>query len=782
MPPAKPAASSRNPGMSSALSMPEGGGANEAATCGQDGAFCPPNDYPVCVALTQQGQEQLITPQDGYLALSRLMMWDTEKDGKPDVKARRVPFGEVPESRYRSPRLDDPQTPGNEDEIRSFLKYHVLKAWDYEKGGLCRSTYTGDQGDPYRWYVYKAKGGLPTYMAFWNEAREPAALDPRESDGFYLSVFEVQGLVSSLLETTSTGENVPLINDKDFKCRVGTCAKEKPGGGYTSGLYLFTEEPARLEKIIAKLKDPQVAIAWKEKDPSTNQEKTVNFDAKRRLELTQHLEAVLKRSAKKIAEKQGEFTESARFWQAFGGVMSMLFMGAVGYPQIKQFLKRTQFVDAEERIRKILKADPTYDIFGRDQIAEDIWHMTDMYDPLTGELQHRGVIINAPTREGKDFIVEKMILMKVRGDEAVPEKFRDAQVRKIAIAELISDSKYRGSVADKVKEIKELASKRPIILWISEIDKVFEHGRGSEGSSEEVAGLLLDTLEEPDVKENLIILGTTSRGEGMLASRPDLQGRFNWPVIERFTTEQAVEVLRLSYERRMRAGNATLEMQPETFKTTFELVEHFVRPRTQEKDGKAMPPFPAVNKTLSIAATYAKETGSGELTSAHVLAAAESISGQTIDRTQLSPEIRAAIERDEQRLQQEGRSVRPAASPGGRSGVSNAAVEQIVRDIKSSHPQFVEKLGRNPDLILRRLAQRIVANQQQGKYDNLPGHDQGKFTPEALRWVVRSEWANHEAVIKSEADRDARGGRTRWEQTRDRFRDAASFVSRIGRR
>jgi len=286
--------------------------------------------------------------------------------------------------------------------------------------------------------------------------------------------------------------------------------------------------------------------------------------------------------------------------------------------RLKGRVKTTNF---SEVIRRRIATNPRYDVTGRDAEARAAWEMTNTLD-------YRHLIIDAPTGEGKDVTVEKMIIMKERGDPVVPARFRNAPVFKINAAEFQANTMFRGNVADKVTEIAARARKGPVIYYISEIDLIFLSGVSSSGDSEAVGKLLLDLVEDPVIRNNLILIGTTSRGQQMLTRYPDLQRRFNWPNIHSFSLSEIVNIIDSGWTKTQYEQSYGVRIPREAVEAAARLAEAYYRPSMETP----MPRFDAIKKILEDAVKMASSARTGVVSIENVIAATEVRCGQTLDR------------------------------------------------------------------------------------------------------------------------------------------------------
>jgi len=235
------------------------------------------------------------------------------------------------------------------------------------------------------------------------------------------------------------------------------------------------------------------------------------------------------------------------------------------------------------------------------------------------------LIIDANSGEGKDMTVLEMVRLQVAGDPSVPKRFRDIPVKRISASDFHSGTNLRGQVADKVKEIFQNAEKGPVIIYISEIDNVFLGGGSSSGDSESVAKLILDKLEDPVIRKNLTIIGTTSRGDKMIASYPDLKRRFNWPKLSSMKLSEVSEALSGAPRRKFQKWSG-VEIGDAQLDLASRLAEKYYR----SADGT--PRFTAIEHVIKDAMRLARGEGVSEVTDEHVIQATEKRAALSIDR------------------------------------------------------------------------------------------------------------------------------------------------------
>ncbi|MFH0800551.1 MAG: hypothetical protein V2A66_10290 [Pseudomonadota bacterium] len=505
-------------------------------------------------------------------------------------------------------------------ELDEFISQDTVRAHGY--AGFCKSTHVIKDDGRQLWGVYKWHGTPSEYLAVFNKYNSDKHIQ-MESNGFELSVEEMTGLIGAL-----------KLGSKDYYCDGDGCPRELPvqsqsacGSNYTKGTYFFTSKPERLNNLIEML--------GKKKEGDGYQLKVGGLADLRREELIKHL--------KDILPKPSEQKTPQYVWWLVG--TNFLVAAAIVGPQLKELYRwwrgRVKTVDFGAIVKKKIEADSSYTVKGREAEAREAWKMTDA-DPGIDEFPH--LLIDLATGEGKDKLYEEMIILKEKGDPSVPERWRNAAVVDVDPASFQSDTKWRGNVADKVTEIGEKARKGPLVVRMREGDKIFLSGGASSSDSEVVAGLMLAKLEEPGVRENLLLVITTSRGDEMIAKHPDLFRRFNKPGLHIFSVAEVIDALdgptRKAYEKKR-----GVKIPREVIGAAARIAESYYRPSrvvvnaTTRKEFM-LARFDATKNLLSDAAKMAAKRGKGTVvTVSDVIAAAEGRIGKKLDHGQVEARI-----------------------------------------------------------------------------------------------------------------------------------------------
>ena len=612
--------------------------------CGVNGVPCgAPERYPVCDFRSgDKGElfDEFMVRDDGIVKPSIRELKPEER--KAIEKNKKLPEG------YRPPiERDNPKTAEkNESEIDAYIHFRIPGKKGYS--GICRSelkhelfvrpfnpkTKTYDEAKKvtaYRWYLHSDRA---SHLVFRN------AYDQNKHANFSIAQNRPIRLVGH--EMYALAEVLDL-NEGDVVIAPGG----RPKDFNSVGTYYFDPNPHKLQGIIDKLKNSFLL----------NKLGEMKFDDDRRLKLVDELKGLKDKIEEpmKFQRAAHEGQEYMKTYLLLGLAGTGLLVFFIGYHPVKDLIGkirgRVRTTDFSKIIRERLKLNRLYDVAGRDMEAELGWKMTD-------SLRTRHVIIDTPTGIGKDKVVEKMLIMKEKGEPVVPQHFRKAPVLKINAAEFQAQTSLRGNVADKVAEIARKARKGPVIIYISEIDMVFLSGSSMSGDTEAVGKLLLDVLEDPSIKKNLIILGTTSRGQAMIARYPDLERRFNWMGLREFTLSEVVDIIDESTRMQFEVGYK-VQISHQDVELAARLAERYYRKQT------GMPRFDAVLTILEDAARLARDRGANEMIEQYIIGATEERCGTIIDQAELE-EIK---EKDLDSLMVdvkpgEGVASQPEVSPG----------------------------------------------------------------------------------------------------------------------
>lgn len=176
----------------------------------------------------------------------------------------------------------------------------------------------------------------------------------------------------------------------------------------------------------------------------------------------------------------------------------------------------------------------------------DMTFNADKYDPIIGretEISHILRILSKRTKNnplligepgvGKTHIVESLAKRFVSGQ--VPQRLLGKKIVSLNIAELISGTKYRGELEEKVQNFLDVISATGVIVFIDELHTLFH-----DSSNEDLASILKPALLNP----NVCIIGTTTNKEYRIIEKdPAFARRFDVVRICEPTINEAIEIL-----------------------------------------------------------------------------------------------------------------------------------------------------------------------------------------------------------------------------------------------
>lgn len=157
---------------------------------------------------------------------------------------------------------------------------------------------------------------------------------------------------------------------------------------------------------------------------------------------------------------------------------------------------------------------------------------------LIGKNKPNALLIG-PAGVGKTKIVEDLAYCLASKDPLIPDKLQEHVVYELPLSNIVSGSSYVGQLEEKLKTVIEFLSdkKNRAIVFIDEIHQLAE----GNSSYEKIAQILKPALARGDIK---CIGATTSQESGKLMDDPALNRRFSRVIVDEFTKEQTVEILK----------------------------------------------------------------------------------------------------------------------------------------------------------------------------------------------------------------------------------------------
>ena len=550
-------------------------------------------------------------------------MWSVTLNGKDSFKL--------------GPVADNGRNPTIQDLFRSAKNLYQNDAYNL----ICRSAVTDATGTYQIWVNRSFPGFLPcpdnNPNVYTNKA--PTELLTEQEAAYLESKYSVWGL------------------DPQTGCR-------QSGGGKTVKLYLYNN-PIIVDGIIDAIRND-----------IENESLPSYLDEDRAEKIIEMLVGVEEQNPGWAAEQTRELLEGQSYDKILDRALMILIGAGILYHPISDIISRirgrVKTTDYGEFIRKQIAADPRYSVRGRTQEAIQAWKMTDTP-------KFRNILIIAPTGEGKDELVKEMIIMKERGSLAVPARFRQAPVYKITGADFRSKTSLRGQLADKVTEMGDKARKGPVIYVLPEIDVFFKGARLGNEDPEDPAKMMLDMMDEDIIKENLVVIGTSSRGDEMLSEQNNLLRRFNRAPFHNYNLSEVIDIIDNGWTKIYLQKRYNIRIPSEVVDAAARLAEQYYRSAksiTDPHTGEIFPNprFDSVTDILIDAVKIAKERGAAEVTVEDAIAATEQRIGAPLNREWLEITLTSPIDTIELNYQATGQS---------QPDTPDAQVEQVVAELKS---------------------------------------------------------------------------------------------------
>lgn len=217
-------------------------------------------------------------------------------------------------------------------------------------------------------------------------------------------------------------------------------------------------------------------------------------------------------------------------------------------------------VDLTERAREG-KLNP---VFGRDKEIERVIRI------LSRKYKNNPVIVGEPG-VGKTAIVEGLAQRIVKGE--VPEFLKDKTIYALNVNSLVSGTRYRGELEDKVKNMLSELDGKDIILFIDEMHTIVSAGSSDGGMN--IGNILKPALTSGE----LSTIGATTLSEYRKFIEKDtaLERRFMVVNVEEPSQEGAVEILR-SLKEKFEVHHG-ISISDEAIKAATELSARYINDR-----------------------------------------------------------------------------------------------------------------------------------------------------------------------------------------------------------
>jgi len=153
-------------------------------------------------------------------------------------------------------------------------------------------------------------------------------------------------------------------------------------------------------------------------------------------------------------------------------------------------VKITDFAkDLVEVMREKLKADPNFDVLGRDKEAVDLLNAL-----ARGEGLGQNALLVGETGVGKKLVTYKAALLIAANDPRVPPELKTSAIWEVNNTQFLAGTMYRGSFTDKLAVV-EAEMEKGNVPYIPELGKMMNAGSTSEGDAESLKTQLLEMLQ-----------------------------------------------------------------------------------------------------------------------------------------------------------------------------------------------------------------------------------------------------------------------------------------------
>lgn len=188
---------------------------------------------------------------------------------------------------------------------------------------------------------------------------------------------------------------------------------------------------------------------------------------------------------------------------------------------------------------------------------------------LIGKNKPNALLIG-PAGVGKTKIVEDLAYCLKTDDPIVPDKIRQCTIYELPLSNIVAGSSFVGQVEAKLKSVVEFLSdpKNRAILFIDEIHQLV----GESQTYEKIAQILKPALARGDIKT---IGATTSQEAGKLMDDPALNRRFSRIIVDEFTKEQTIDILKAARPGFVTHYNNKIALTDDLMPTIVDLADEY---------------------------------------------------------------------------------------------------------------------------------------------------------------------------------------------------------------
>lgn len=223
--------------------------------------------------------------------------------------------------------------------------------------------------------------------------------------------------------------------------------------------------------------------------------------------------------------------------------------------------------DAYDPMEFLINYNERYGNAGKILFRDDV--RSQLMGVLIGKNKPNALLIG-PAGVGKTKIVEDLAYHLAIKDASVPDKIQECVVYELPLSNIVAGSSYVGQVEAKLKSVVDFLAepKNRAILFIDEIHQLVSGNQ----TYEKIAQILKPALARGDIRT---IGATTSQEAGKLMDDPALNRRFSRIIVDEFTKEQTVEILKAARPGFITHYNNKAVLTDDLMPTVVELADEY---------------------------------------------------------------------------------------------------------------------------------------------------------------------------------------------------------------
>lgn len=189
---------------------------------------------------------------------------------------------------------------------------------------------------------------------------------------------------------------------------------------------------------------------------------------------------------------------------------------------------------------------------------------------LIGKNKPNALLIG-PAGTGKTKIAEDIAYRLANNDPIIPDKLKNYVIYELPLSLLVSGSSLQGALEEKVHSVCEFAED-PANKAIIFIDEIHQLTQSTNSTYDKIAQILKPALARGAMK---VIAATTNQEAQSLMDDPAFNRRFSRLIVDEFTREQTVEILKHSRGSFIQHYNNKIALDDTVMETTARLADEY---------------------------------------------------------------------------------------------------------------------------------------------------------------------------------------------------------------